>query len=377
VSYKAIEQDSRREFEEIIFSSPVSGKSVLVIGSPSDHLLAEIFKQSADRVTVIESSPERFAQRHSRVRNNQNSVEYTCADFEEWSASYKSYDLVICQDALHHFYDAVGALRKMMRIARERIVFEVATLGLSRRWHELPLRLMRGTPLLLMDSRAAPIDTAADRTFLFSKPALHKIFNEQTQAFEPLRFEKSSQRGRMIVEARRRKIDHLIVVAGVACVGKTRFMDTLLQSGTSGDRFGIERGELEMINAFRVRSLPDKPFRNLVLHYDILRPHGRKLRRHSRDPVFHLLDCADRITVITLVESRATIIHRSINNNEPSKRRAELAANYDKDDFLRVWYEAWFDAISSRHEPAVTHHIVLAADDYPNVTREDAAAMLR
>jgi len=42
-----------------------------------------------------------------------------------------------------------------------------------------------------------------------------------------------------------------------------------------------------------------------------------------------------------------------------------------------VWYEAWFDAISSRHEPAVTHHIVLAADDYPNVTREDAAAMLR
>jgi hypothetical protein len=93
--------------------------------------------------------------------------------------------------------------------------------------------------------------------------------------------------------------------------------------------------------------------------------------------VFHLLDCADRITVITLVESRATIIHRSINNNEPSKRRTELAANYDKDDFLRVWYEAWFDAISSRHEPAVTHHIVLADDDYPNVTREDAAAMLR
>ena len=170
-----------------------------------------------------------------------------------------------------------------------------------------------------MDGRFGAIENAADRTFLFTISALRKIFNEHTLAFEPLRIFGPSKKGRTTVEVRRRRIGHLVVVAGVACVGKTRFMDTLLHSEFLRARFDIAKSDLELINAFRVRSFPSRPLPNLVLHYDILRPSGRHLGHHSRDPVFHLLSCAEQLTVITLVQTRETIIQRSITTMRPQR----------------------------------------------------------
>ena len=123
-------------------------------------------------------------------------MEYIDCDFEEWSANEKSYDIVLCIDALHHFYDPVGALRKMMRITRERILLEFATPTFSRRWKDLPFALMSRIPLILMDGRFGAIENAADRTFLFTISALRKIFNEHTLAFEPLRIFGPSKKGR-------------------------------------------------------------------------------------------------------------------------------------------------------------------------------------
>jgi ubiquinone/menaquinone biosynthesis C-methylase UbiE len=364
-------------FDELVFSGSISGKTILQIGSSPSGFCNEAIKRGASFATVIDPSPLRSEQARDALATQETSRGYINADFEEWPADEKSYDIVVCANALHHFYDPVGALRKMMRITRERILLEFPTPAFSRRWRELPFRLMPGIPLILMDTKSTTIESAAERTFLFTISALRKIFNEHTQAFEPLRILERSKKGRVAIEARRRNIGHLVVVAGVACIGKTRFIDALFQSDSLRERFGIAKAGLETINAFKIRSLPSRPLPNLILHYDILRPFGRHLERHSRDPVFHLLNCAERLTFITLIQSHDVIVNRSIASGESSKRRAQLAKHYDKKNFLKVWHQAWFDAISSMSEPALSHHIILAGDDYPKIAKDAALTMLR
>ena len=362
------------KFNETVFSGPISGKSILQIGTSPPGFGDEVVKRGAS--FTVYSSPDHSDQARATAAHG-TSVEYIDCDFEEWSANEKSYDIVLCINALHHFYDPVGALRKMMRISRERILLEFATPTFSRRWKDLPFTLVSGMPLILMDGRFGAIENAADRTFLFTISALRKIFNEHTLAFEPLRIVGPSKKGRTTVDVQRRRIGHLVVVAGVACVGKTRFMDALLHSDSLRARFDIAKADLEMINASRVQSLPSRPLPNLVLHYDILRPSGRHLERHSRDPVFHLLHCAEQLTVITLVQTRETIIQRSTTNDAPSKRREHLAKHYDKKDFLNAWHEAWFNAISSVGNPVIKDHIIIADDYYPEIEKDAALAMLR
>ena len=243
--------------DEIVFSGPISGKSILQIGTSPSGFCDEVVRRGASFTTVVDSSPD-HSERARATAAHGTSVEYIDCDFEEWFANEKSYDIVLCINALHHFYDPVGALRKMMRISRERILLKFATPTFSLRWKDLPFALMSRIPLILMDGRVGATENAADRTFLFTISALRKIFNEHTLAFEPLRIVDPSKKGRATVEVRRRRIGHLVVVAGVACVGKTRFMDALLRSDSLRARFNIETADLEMINAFRVQQ-PSKP----------------------------------------------------------------------------------------------------------------------
>jgi hypothetical protein len=219
------------------------------------------------------------------------------------------------------------------------------------------------------------MESVADQTFMFSKRALSKIFNAHSKAFEPVRFSRLRRSGNLIVEVRRRAIDHLIVVAGVACVGKSRFIDRLQASEDLRGRFGISKDKMTSVSAHGVDRLPSGRLGTVIFHYDILRPHGHSFFSFERDPAFHLIHSAKKVTVLTLVQSKEVIIQRSKTNDRPSRRRDALSAHYGKDGFLSGWYRAWSIAADPYWEEAGSRHFILADDSYAELN-EAAVSLL-
>lgn len=272
----------------------VEGKSLLVVGSSLGHFCLEALKYGAASVTGIDVSFEKVKEARELAKRESSSANFIHADFDDWQGERNSFDIVVCAKTLHHLYDPLGALRKMMRIAREKIILEITDptwREILRSKHSLRMIGSAASPVILLRPRGQ-VESTADQTFLFSKGALSGIFNHHSMAFEPILFRRSYVSGRLIVEARRRQIDHLIVIAGVACVGKSRFIDRLTTSIELRTRFGIPLGDFEYVSAHRADQLPSGRLNTVVFHYDILRPFGRALISHQRDPAFHLLQGA-------------------------------------------------------------------------------------
>jgi SAM-dependent methyltransferase len=371
------EARQRRHLEKLVFGPSVENKSILEIGSSFGHLCLEALKRGAATATGIESSPYQIACAREIARSRELPAEYICSDFEDWPADNPLYDIVLCVNVLHHLYDPVGALRKMMRLTRERLILEIPEVT----WREVlrtprlwPVFGLLRAPLLLM-GRSRLSESAADKTFLFTRAAVSKIFGVHSNAFEPIQFLRSPTGG-LIVEARRRQIEHLVVVAGVAGVGKSKFIERLVHSPEMRARFGIGDEAIEVVSAHRARDLPRELPGTVIFHYDILRPHGRNLWSHSRDPAFQLIGCGRRLTVITLVQEPGVLLHRAMSNEASSERRRVLGAHYSDPTFLSVWHDAWFTSIDQFAQRGAASRVVVANDAYTECGREEASVLI-
>lgn len=371
------EARQRRHLETLLFEPSVENKSILDIGSSFGHVCLEALRRGAATATGLESSPYRIARAREIARSRNLPAEYICSDFEEWPAGESTYDIVLCVNVLHHLYDPVGALRKMMRLTRERLILEMPEVT----WREVlraprlwPAFAMPRTPLLVMGpSRFS--ESAADRTFLFTRAAISEIFGAHSKAFEPLRF-LPSPTGSLIVEARRRRIEHLVVVAGAAGVGKSTFITRLIRSPEMRARFAIGDATLDVVSAHRAHDLPSQGRGTVVFHYDLLRPHGRHLWSHGRDPAFQLIDCGSRLTLITLLQDPGALLHRAMSDDASSERRRALAAHYSDPTFLSVWHDAWFASIDRFVQRGAASHVLVAAEGYPECGPEETRALI-
>ena len=86
---RTADQDELSKFNEIFSSGPISGKSILQIGTSPPGFCDEVVKGGASFTTVVDSSPDQ-AERPRATAAHGISVEYIDCDFEEWSANEKS-----------------------------------------------------------------------------------------------------------------------------------------------------------------------------------------------------------------------------------------------------------------------------------------------
>jgi len=267
-----------------------------------------------------------------------------------------------------------------MAIAANRFYLEVAPVTLAEIMKVANVAALFGGPnapiMLLGDTSNST--RAADRTFTFTKKAMATIINGHSKAYEPIRFHPSSFKGRWIVEARRRQIDHLVVVSGPTSVGKSTFIEAL-KTPAMRARFGIE-GDFETVQANGIDALRTGPIPTLVYHYDMLRPFDRPLHSHGRDPAFHLLASAKRITLITLANRsdalRARLASPSARagSKKALKRQQVIARQYENPAFLIAWYEAWIEAAAKyMGRPQDRHHLLLTDEGYSSI--KDVSAL--
>jgi SAM-dependent methyltransferase len=288
---------------DTIFDGDVSGQTMLDIGSYSGYFCIEGLRRGMQSVTGLEASEERIESARELATKFSVRPEYIHDDFETWETD-RTFDVILCLNVLHHMYDPVHAIRRMMQMARRKIVLEVAvpTLGEGKRSRisRLFLLLGRSEPYLLCGHRGGNAHAAA-RTFLFTPESLRLIFNYHRALFEPIRIQRSPLKQRIIVEAHRRRIRDLTVISGPSGSGKTTFMRRLAADAALRCELGLPESVSAVVPAGRINErLPAGPQKHVLFHYDMLRPHNRSLSSYPRDPATDLFHVAERISFLTL-----------------------------------------------------------------------------
>lgn len=377
----------RDYLHETLFGSDFTGKTFLDIGSYLGAFCLEAMRRGADEALGIETDPTNIRQARKIAELWGLDASYVQADFEDWPLPDRQFDVVACLNVLHHLYDPIHALRRMMSLARSRLVLEVAVPT----WRDVgrdminPLRVFGvGAPALFLGIPHKRGD-AAGRTFLFTPQSLKILFGVHTSMFEPITISRSPFKGRIVVEAVKRSIGHLVVVAGPTSVGKSTLVERLAKDPAFAAGFGLDPGPWTVTHAATVRKLPRGRHEHLLFHYDFLRPSRSGMRSHDRDPVLQLLAVAERVTILTLIAPRNRLGQQleqgeiGRKDRKVRQRDLDLRRHYAAGSFLLDWYSGWMD-FCSRHAGA-RHHLIVNEGEFalhpPEIWRQVLETGLR
>jgi SAM-dependent methyltransferase len=360
------EGHDRSYLNDVIFSEDLMGKRVLDIGCFLGYFCVESARRGAT-ATGIEPDVECARQATEIAQLQGVEANFICDDFETMDFGDQRFDIVLCLNVLHHMYDAIGAIRKMMSLCDERIVIEFAAPGLRDlvTGRQPPWAVMLNTlPVVMLGSPKRGYD-ALSRTHLFTEKAMRVLFNAMTNAYEPLEISRSPFKGRLLLHARKRKISHLVMVVGPTSSGKSTLFGKLLEDAAMRARFGLADLEWHGVHGHDI-DLPRGQVEGAVVHYDLLRPYRRSIRTFARDPRCDLMAVADKVTVITLMP-KASALKKRIQDNELSgftlksrKRQKHLLERYEDAGFLRSWYQQWFDFVDSFGDKVAGNHIYVS-----------------
>lgn len=298
------EGHDRSYLDQLIFTPDIAGQSVLDIGSYLGRFCIGALRAGAGSATGIDPNADSVRRARELASIIDLAPEYIHDDFEQWNPERRQFDTVLCLNVLHHLFDPIHALRKAMALARRRVVLEVARLT----WRDLGDSWFN--PLLLFGSTAAPTihlrrpqfkGNAAKQTFLISPEAMQALFNVHTSVFEPIRITRSPFKGRYIVDARKRAIRNLLVVAGVTSSGKSTFIDRLLRDSSFRARFDVPEGAWLACKGTTIDRLPTGPLANVILELDTLMVGRADIQTFERFPYAHLLGIAETVHVFSLL----------------------------------------------------------------------------
>ena len=335
-----------------IFDESANGSTLLDIGSYLGYFCVEAMQRGARKAVGIEPEVESIRQAREIARLCNVEPNYLCGDFEEWDFGEETFDTVLCLNVMHHMFDPVGALRKMIGLARRRIVIEFAQ---PRFWHLLGLSLsqrrvgVNSLPLLLLGEVRKSRDVLS-RSFLITSKAFEVLFNQHTGLFEPVTIHASPFKDRGILVANKRRIKHLVVIAGPTASGKSTLLLRLTSDPALRARLGLKSNDIHVQHTGR-EELPTGEVPAVLFHYDILRPYLRSIRAYHRDPASDYLKASEKITLVTLMTPKSELqrrLKKSAGVDDPStktklnKRHQTLYERYGEDRFLETWYDAWF-----------------------------------
>jgi len=182
----------------------------------------------------------------------------------------------------------------------------------------------------------------------------------------------------------RRRIGHLLLVAGPSASGKSSLMAPLTRDARPGDAagsgaraaneaaaqavagyLGIARGAHWGRPAYakRLSALGDPVREHLVLQYDFSRPLRQYWPLGQPDPVLDVLDCAQRVSAVTLWTPPPRLVRQAVQRARgrlPASARGEPVGKtrlYADPDQVLSMYQCYFDAVDGR----VDGHCVVEA----------------
>ena len=398
----------RSAFCESIFGSDLSGKTVLDIGSYLGYFCLQALERGASRAVGIEVDPIKVRQARTIAEIKGLEPEYLELDIER-DPIPAEFDIVICLNVLHHLYDPIGVLEKLMRATRERLVLEVATFGKHDRKKlglgHVTAQVMRRHPIVFVaEGRETAGRKGASQKFFVSEEAVRRIIGSHRMGFSQVRIVPASAKDRFAVIADRLAIGHLVVVAGPTASGTSTLIQHMLDDRLPELNRACSVATFAdwQVSSLRNMDPGDLPRDRCLLDYDLLRPYVRHRHTFERDPIAHILEGARAITFVTLwatprsLEER--LIAESLGETDPkgasgpaatkraarrglaafarrawtaissilrggrrrriSRRRVRLLERYRQPGWVEEWYERWFSFCKTVDSRLVAHFVV-------------------
>lgn len=362
--------EEREQTLQLAFGTELEGRSVLDIGSYLGYFCLAARERGAGRVCGWEIDAERRRKARLLAEIKGLEVEYRGGDVERDEA-LERFDVVLCLNVLHHMRDPIAVLDKLIRLTRETLVLEIATLGPHDRkkfgLSSLAAYLIARAPVMLV-GRGDTSGKSQQQKFFMTRSAVSNLLLHQRNAFARVEFTDSEFKGRFLVVARKRRVDELIVVAGPTSSGKS----TLIEELRAGRHEPLTRAlgleslaGVPSLGASKLARDETVHHERLIFHYDLLRPFDRSAKTHDRDEALDLLQCAGRITFVTLFTPperlREQLQRGELSGPKPKKRHLRVQKLYARDESIHALYEEWLEFVE-RVEGAVEARVVVARE---------------
>jgi 2-polyprenyl-3-methyl-5-hydroxy-6-metoxy-1,4-benzoquinol methylase len=374
----------RRKTCEKIFAGDLAGKSVLDVGCCNGYFCLEALARGARRAVGWDLSPDRV--RHARTIADMlgAAAEYHERNIEETPApgGGEIFDIVICLNVLHYVKDPIATLDRLIRLTGETLIIELASLGrrdrrnlgLSR-WQSWFLARF---PVMAVGGRHSHMK------FFFTRSGIVNLLRFQRHHFAQVHIVDSGFRDRFIVVARRRRIRHLVIVAGPTSAGKA----TLIEAMAGGRvpelaaALGIKNLEgWRTGDAGAVGDIAEPDLEGLVLNYDFMFPYLRGTRSYADDPVFQLFETARKVSLVTLWTPPERLARQlsddGARSSLPKKMLRQLLEIGRRPSEILKFYEGWMKFCEAAAGKIGRHVIVEFQRDLKFYSPEQLADAMR
>ena len=302
----ATEGLDRKSSCDVIFSGSLKGKSVLDVGSYLGYFCLEAAQRGASRAVGWEISEERVRQAQTLAEIKGLPVEYVRKDIEKTEVE-EQFDVVLGLNILHHMANPISVLDRLIRLTREILILEMASLGHHDR-AKLGISFLKSffvsrTPSIIAGRGSTSSPFNEERKYFITQRALENMLKFQRHHFAKIEFIKSDFKNRYIVKAYKRRIKHLVIVAGPTASGKSTFIDNLKTDAYPNVNKTLGVGSFQQWDSIGANDLwknEKTEMEGLIFHYDTLRPWGRSAKTHDRDEALHIVQGADRTSIITV-----------------------------------------------------------------------------
>ncbi len=297
-------KDPKRIYD-MLFPECLAGKSVFVVGSYLGDLCLEAVERGAGRVVGWEINPDFLRKARIIAAIKGRDVEYVQRDIEV-AEPEEQFDIILCLDVLQYMFNPVLVLDRLIRHAREQLILEMASPDsqeLNVSW--LQRTVLTKTPSIVVGKGSTHVSFNArkEKKYYVSKKALLRILQRHRNVFAAIDVFDAEAKGRFLVTARKRRIAHLLVVAGLAATGKTTLIKRLISGEYPELSAALDSPQFDkwdIVDAEHVfyhqRILLD----GLIFHYNPFSVYRSGSRLFTRDEVLHVLDAAEKISFITV-----------------------------------------------------------------------------
>ena len=324
----------------------VEGRTVLDVGCHTGALCAEAARRGAVRVLGLEIEKARVLRATETVRPWGARVEIRRHDVETGLPA-ESFDYVICLNVLHHMADPLALLQACADRTRDRLVLEVAGFGRHDRrkfgrWGRI--RRLERFPVIWVGEGNGYLLGKGQR-FFFSPEPLRTLLLQQRHLFADVELFPRAYKDRSMLVAYRRKVGHLVVVAGPTAVGKSTLIERM-RAGSAPEiaaQLGLSGFEdFAVVSADALSADRQRRTEKLILHYDTALPHVEEHAwTYARDPALDLLACAERVSVVSLRASAKTLRERLVESEFGGRRPRGSRDLYQLWERLPHFLQGW------------------------------------
>jgi SAM-dependent methyltransferase len=356
----------RRKTCEKIFGGDLTGKTVLDIGCCNGYFCLQALARGARRAVGWEISSDRL--RHARAIAEMlgSPAEYTACNIEEplGESAKEIFDVVICLNVLQYVKDPIATLDKIIKMTGETLILELASLG---RRDRLNLGLSRWQSWFLARFPVMAVaGRYSDRKFFFTRSGITNLLQFQRNHFAEVRIVDSGFRDRFIVIARRRRLKHLVIVAGPTSAGKSTLIEAM--KSERGPELvlslGIENVQgWRIVDANAVAEIVEAELDGLILSFDFLLDYMQGTRSYADDKTFHLLETAQKISFVTLWTPPERLA-RQLSADEarkswPEKTQRRLLEIYRQPSEIFKFYDRWLKFCATTTAGKIDSHLLV------------------